>query len=86
MVDAMNVLCGNGPPPVWLHMLRGLSLCDGPYPFASADSTAIAQNHAGAPSRGTPPQSPLVMAQRIGGRNTPARWTVPQPQLVLAAG
>lgn len=73
MIEAMNRLCGTGAPPTWLHMLRGLALADGEYPFASADSTAIARNHAGN-LQGRAPKSPLEMARRIGGVNTPARW------------
>ena len=45
MEGAMNALCGNGPVPVWLHMLRGMALAGGQYPFASVDSTDIARNH-----------------------------------------
>jgi hypothetical protein len=75
MREAMNALCGDGPAPVWLHMLRGLRLANGPYPFASADAADIARNHAGDNTRGTPPKSPAAMAERIGGRNTPGRWT-----------
>lgn len=45
MVHAMNQLCGDGPAPVWLHMLRGMSLAGRHYPFASVDSTDIARNH-----------------------------------------
>jgi hypothetical protein len=81
MAEAMNDLCGDGSPPTWLHMLRGLKLADGPYPFASADSTDIARNHAGN-LQGRVPQSPLEMARRIGGKNTPARWrrvAIPEP-------
>ena len=45
MTDAMNQLCGNGPAPVWLHMLRGMALSGSIYPFASVDSTDVARNH-----------------------------------------
>lgn len=45
MTDAMNQLCGDGPAPIWLHMLRGMSLAGKCYPFASVDSTDIARNH-----------------------------------------
>lgn len=45
MTEAMNALCGNGPAPVWLHMLRGMALSGSGYPFASLDSTDVARNH-----------------------------------------
>lgn len=52
MCEAMNEVCGDGPAPCALHMLRGLSLAGSEFPFASADSTSIAQNHAGNNTRG----------------------------------
>jgi hypothetical protein len=81
MDEAMNRLCGNGPVPVWLHMLRGLDMCGSEYPFASADSTNIARNHAGATGRLR--RDARAMADRIDARQCPARWTVKAPQLVL---
>lgn len=45
MDKAMNALCRYGVVPTWLHMLRGMSLAGSEYPFASVDSTDIAQNH-----------------------------------------
>jgi 6-pyruvoyl tetrahydropterin synthase/QueD family protein len=37
---------GAGRCATLVHMLRGMSLCDGwPYPFASVDSSDVAQNH-----------------------------------------
>lgn len=70
--EAMNAVCGNGPVPVWLHMLRGLDFAGSDYPFASADSTNIAQNH----KRNG---GPVRMAQEIDGRQCPARWRVREP-------
>jgi hypothetical protein len=70
MEQAFNALCPTGPPPVWLHMLRGMALSEGPYPFASVDSTDIARNH----NRNG--GNALVMADRWDGRQTPARWTI----------
>lgn len=75
MQAAMNALCGDGPAPVWLHMLRGMALSGGPYPFASVDSTDVARNH----NRPTNPD-PLAMALRWDAMQPPARW-VPQHQL-----
>lgn len=70
MTDAMNRLCGDGPPPVWLHMLRGMSLSGLHYPFASVDSTDIARNH------NAPQNSPRKMVERWDCAQTPARWIV----------
>ncbi len=74
MREAMNVLCGDGPAPCWLHLLRGLSLAGSEYPFASADSTLIGQNHAGDNTRGTPAKDVVEMANRVDGRQCAARW------------
>ncbi len=82
MDEAMNVACRDGTP--WLHMLRGMAFSDGPYPFASVDSTGIARNHAGNNTRGTPAQSPERMARRWDRMQCPARW-VPREQLGLDA-
>lgn len=75
MEEAMNALCGNGPVPRWLHMLRGMAMAGSHYPFASADSTDVARNHAGT-NGGRPRRDPAQMAQRIGGKQCPARWEV----------
>jgi hypothetical protein len=43
--DAFNVLARRGHIP-WVHMLRAMGEASrGPWPFASADSTNVAQNH-----------------------------------------
>jgi hypothetical protein len=76
--ETMNALCGNGPAPVWLHMLRAMSqAAGGPYPFASTDSTNLARNHKG--SHKQRPQNLRAMAERTDGRQAPARWTVVKP-------
>lgn len=85
MREAMNALCGGGPAPVWLHMLRGLSLAGSEYPFASADSTNIAQNHAGNNTRATPRKDVRRMADEIDGRQCAARWRVAPEPMELAA-
>jgi hypothetical protein len=78
MDQAFNAVCGNGPVPVWLHMLRGMSLSGSEYPFASVDSTDVARNH-------NRPQNDVVrMARRWDGMQNPARWTM-REQLELAA-
>lgn len=70
MEDAMNQLCGNGPSPVWLHMLRGMALGGSPYPFASVDSTDIARNHH------LPGKNAKTMADRWDAMQCPALWNV----------
>lgn len=57
----------------WLHMLRGMQLSGGPYPYASVDSTDIAQNHH------RPQNTPRKMALRWDAMQTPGRW-ISQPQ------
>lgn len=64
----------------WLHMLRGMQLSGGIYPFASVDSTDIAQNHH------RPQNTPRKMALRWDALQTPGLWipqTEHQPELVL---
>ena len=69
MDDAMSALCGSGPVPVWLHMLRGMALSGSEYPFASVNSTDVARNH------NRPHNDALQMALRWDGRQCPAHWT-----------
>lgn len=68
MVEAMNALCGGGPPPCAVHMLRGMQLAGSIYPFDSVDSTDIARNH----NRGVPAAR---MAERWSRRHCPPTWT-----------
>lgn len=83
MEDAMNALCGTGPVPVWLHMLRAMDqVAGGPYPFASADSTNLARNHGGA--SGHHPRCLRLMADAIDARQAPARWTYVERTIEMA--
>jgi hypothetical protein len=85
MVAAMEVACTEyGVPRTRLHMLRGMKLASGPYPFFSVDSTGIARNHAGNNTRGTPARDIRRMADEFDSRQPPARWMRPAPQLALA--
>lgn len=77
MVEAMNALCGDGPAPVWLHMLRGMALAGGPYPFASVDSTDIARNHNRAGG------NVVAMAQRWDSQQCAGRWARGAEQVEL---
>jgi hypothetical protein len=75
LADALDRVCdSDGRPRAPLHMLRGLQFSGGLYPFASADSTSIAQNHAGNNVRATPRKDVVRMADYFDGRQTPARW------------
>lgn len=52
----------------WVHMLRAMEEASkGPWPFASADSTNLARNHAG--SAGRPTRDARLMAKRIDSKN-----------------
>lgn len=75
LAEAMDVACAaDGRPRTRLHMLRGLALSGGPYPFFSADSSSIARNHAGNRTRGTAPKRPRAMADAIDARQPAPRW------------
>jgi hypothetical protein len=75
MTQTMNAVCGDGPAPCWLHMLRGLSLAGSHYPFASADSTNLSQNHKGNQStRPAPARDIRRMADEVDARQCPGRW------------
>lgn len=53
----------------WIHMLRGMQCSGRQWPFASVDSTDIAQNHHEAHN------SPRKMADRWDGSQCPGTWT-----------
>jgi hypothetical protein len=53
-------------PPI--HMLRGMQCSGLRWPFASVDSTDIAQNH------NRPQNTPRVMADRWDGLQCPPKW------------
>lgn len=62
-----------------LHMLRGMQLSGRQWPFASVDSTDIAQNHH------LPHRSPRSMADRWDAMQTPANWAIrPEQQELIA--
>jgi hypothetical protein len=68
MEQAMSQICPGGRVSTWLHMLRGMSVADAGYPFASVDSTDVARNHS------RPGRSPSEMAARWNARQAPRRW------------
>lgn len=77
MEEAMDAACANGTP--WLHMLRGMRYAGSAYPFASVDSTSIAQNHAGNNTRNGAAKDVREMARALDSRQCPARWTPASP-------
>lgn len=85
MAEAMEAVCDvEGVPLTRLHMLRGMKLSAGPYPFFSVDSTAVARNHAGNNTRGTPAKDIRRFADTFDGRQPPARWRRPHEQAELS--
>lgn len=80
MADAMNQLCGDGPPAVWLHMLRGMALSASHYPFASVDSTDVARNH------NRPQNDARAMADRWDALQCSPRWSRQPIQTSLFGG
>lgn len=74
--EAFNFLSQRGALP-WVHMLRGLSLCGDRWPFASADSTNVAQSHA------RDRVCPERMARRIDSVQCPIFWTKRAEQMGL---
>ena len=73
--DAFDALAKRHQRLPWIHMLRGMALAGGPYPFASLDSTNVARNHAGNHTRATAAKDAKAMAEGIDARQCPARWT-----------
>lgn len=79
MTEAMNALCGSGPAPCWLHMLRGMALSGSHYPFASVDSTDVARNH------NRPANNAAAMAARWDGMQCAGKWSRrPEQQQLFA--
>lgn len=61
----------------WLHMLRGMQLSGKQWPFASVDSTDIAQNHH------LPHRTPRSMADRWDALQCPGTWVTRPEQMEL---
>lgn len=69
--DAWNELVKRHPRRIpWVHMLRGMDLGGGPYPFASLDSTNVARNHV----RNARRRDARAMASAIDARQCPGHW------------
>jgi len=70
--SAWNLLERSGRRP-WVHMLRAMKQAsEGPWPFASADSTNVARNHAGSTNRAR--LSAERMAKDIDSKNPPTSY------------
>jgi hypothetical protein len=61
----------------WLHMLRGMQTLGLRWPFASVDSTDIAQNH------NRPQNTPRSMADRWDAMQCKASWEIQPEQMEL---
>lgn len=65
--DEITAVFGRTPP---IHMLRGMQCSGLRWPFASADSTDVAQNH------NRPQNTPRSMADRWDAKQVSGRWIV----------
>lgn len=79
MDELWNAIARRGSFLPWLHMLRGMQLSGGAYPFASVDSTDIAQNHH------RQQNTPRSMADRWDALQCPGRWVIAPEQMELVA-
>lgn len=81
MDEAWNALAKHHRRTPWIHMLRGMQLATKEWPFASMDSTDLAQNH----HRNA--NEAKAMADRWNAANPPATWTErpAHPELSLAS-
>ena len=77
MDEAWNAIASRNARLPWVHMLRGMQLSGMQWPFASVDSTDIAQNHH------LPHRTPKGMADRWDAMQTPRTWSVRAQQLEL---
>jgi hypothetical protein len=76
--EAFNALAARHKHLPWLHMLRGMQLAGRHWPFASLDSTDIAQSHH------RPYNTARQMADRWDSMQTPGRWEPRPEQMDLA--
>ncbi|MDP4005121.1 hypothetical protein [Methylobacterium sp. NEAU K] len=79
MDECWNALAREHRHLPWVHMLRGMQCSGEPWPFASADSTDIAQNH------WRPQNTPRGMADGWDALQTPGAWSPRPEQMELGA-
>jgi hypothetical protein len=79
MNEAFNELAKRHRFMPWIHMLRGMQMSGREWPFASVDSTDVAQNHH------RPHNTPREMAARWDVMQCPGQWTVRPEQMELIA-
>ena len=79
MDEAWNEIARRHNRLPWVHMLRGMQLAGRHWPFASLDSTDIAQNHH------LPGKTPKKMMDRWNAMQCPARWEIRPEQMELTA-
>jgi len=77
MDEAWNEIAKRHTRLPWIHMLRGMQLSGERWPFASVDSTDVAQNH------NRPQNTPRKMADRWDAAQCPATWRVTAEQMEL---
>jgi hypothetical protein len=70
--EAFNGLAQRHRRMPWIHMLRGMQLTTEAWPFASVDSTDVAQNH------NRPQNTAIRLADRWDAANCPPTWK-PRP-------
>ncbi len=82
--EAFDVIADERGRVPWVHMLRAMNEAAGSqYPFASADSTNAARNHAGSQRRR--PQPIAKIAAYTDARQCPPRWERVGTQLEVTA-
>ncbi len=79
MDEAFNAVASRHQRWPWVHMLRGMQLSRCEWPFASVDSTDVAQNH------NRPQNTAKSMAERWDAANTSPDWQAPAKQSDLFA-
>lgn len=79
MDECWNALAVRHRHLPWVHMLRGMQCSGMGWPFASVDSTDIAQNH------NRPQNTPRAMADRWDAAQCPRVWQPRPEQLELVA-
>ena len=77
MDEAFNQVSSTFKRIPYLHMLRGMQLSGKQWPFASVDSTDVAQNHH------LVHNTALAMSNRWDAAQCPARWDARAEQMIM---